>query len=111
MKFFILSMLLTLTVWNAQAQTRNLKADALYLKILKQRKMLPGVNDTAFYRHMEQFDALEDLRSNCKKYLTNAKPHASQKYRQVIQIQQSLRDYPVARVQFDEIMHLKNTIM
>jgi hypothetical protein len=109
MKFFILSMLLIFTVWNTQAQSRAVKANALYLKIVKQRKMLPGVNDTAFYRHMKQFDALEDLRSNCKSYLSiYSKSPADPKYKRVLRVHQSLKEYPVARVQFDEIMHLKS---
>ena len=72
--------------------------------------MLPAVNDTAFYKHMKQFDTLEDLRANCKSYLnTYARSPADPKYKKVLQIQSSLKDYPVARVQFDEIMHLRNT--
>lgn len=83
----------------------------LYLKIMAQHALLPGVDDPAFYNHMEQFDKLEELREHCKHYLSCPAPAkistAAQK--KVYAVQQSLKSYPVAKVQFDEIMHLRNS--
>jgi p-aminobenzoyl-glutamate transporter AbgT len=86
--------------------------ELLYLKILVQKALLPPANDPAFYNHMDQFDKLENLRDNCKKYLIlylSAGNADGPKQKKVQQIQQSLKDYPVAKVQFDEIMHLRNS--
>jgi hypothetical protein len=82
----------------------------LYLKILVQKALLPPAKDSAFYNHIKQFDKLEELRENCKKYLDfyGASNTESIKIKKVKQIQSDLREYPVAKVQFDEIMHLRN---
>jgi hypothetical protein len=74
-----------------------------------QKALLPPAKDSAFYNHIEQFDKLEELRGNCKKYLdlygiSNAE---SYKLIKVKQIQLDLHEYPVAKVQFDELMHLR----
>ncbi|HKG06296.1 MAG TPA: hypothetical protein VKB19_07560 [Pedobacter sp.] len=96
---------------DAERLQKQTTAPVLYLKILVQRALLPAVNDSAFYNHMEQFDKLEVLRENCRLYLSNPVPAkiSFAAYQKISQVRQSLTHYPVAKVQFDEIMHLKNT--
>lgn len=83
----------------------------LYLKIMAQRALLPEADDPAFYNHMEQFDKLEELREHCKLYLSYPVPAkiSLAAHKKIFAIQQSLKPYPVAKVQFDEIMHLRNS--
>jgi len=83
----------------------------LYLKIMAQRALLPGVDDPAFYNHMEQFDKLEELREHCKHYLDYPVPAkiSEAAHHKIFAVQKSLNPYPVAKVQFDEIMHLRNS--
>lgn len=87
-------------------------ASTLYKQILAQRALLPGVKDPAFYTNMKKFEELEILRENCSIYLKNygklvaLRKEASKVY----QVQQSLKGYPVAKVEFDENMHLQNAI-
>lgn len=92
----------------AEKTGKNPGYDFLYLKILIQKSLLPPATEPAFFNHMEQFDKLETLRENCRKFLDqyseNHKTRPLQK--KIRQIQESLKAYPVARVQFDENMHL-----
>lgn len=87
-------------------------ASTLYKQILAQRALLPGVKDPAFYTNMKKFEELEILRENCSIYLKNyGKLVAFRKEaNKVYQVQQSLKGYPVAKVEFDENMHLQNAI-
>lgn len=87
-------------------------ASTLYKQILAQRALLPGVKDPAFYTNMKKFEELEILRENCSIYLKNyGKLVALRKEaNKVYQVQQSLKGYPVAKVEFDENMHLQNAI-
>jgi hypothetical protein len=87
-------------------------ASTLYKQILAQRSLLPGVKDPAFYTNMKKFEELEILRENCSIYLKNyGKLVALRKEaNKVYQVQQSLKGYPVAKVEFDENMHLQNAI-
>ncbi|NRF41493.1 hypothetical protein [Pedobacter foliorum] len=84
----------------------------LYWRILTQRALLPSVKDPAFYTNMKKFEELEILRENCSIYLkTYGKLAAlNEQSNKVYQVQQSLKGYPVAKVEFDEIMHLQNAI-
>lgn len=84
----------------------------LYWRILTQRALLPGVKDPAFYTNMKKFEELEILRENCSVYLKNYGKLAALNVQsnKVYQVQQSLKGYPVAKVEFDEIMHLQNAI-
>lgn len=96
----------------AEKNNKNPAPDLLYLKVLIQKALLPALEDPAFYNHMDQFEKLEVLRDNCKKYLDlnlSVSTARSLKQKKVQQIQQSLSKYPVAKVQFDEIMHLRNS--
>lgn len=91
---------------------KNTGPELLYLKILLQKAILPSPNDDAFYDQIEQFDRLEELRDNCKIYLeyyASAPNAESTKLKEVRQVRQDLREYPVAKVQFDEIMHLRKS--
>jgi hypothetical protein len=90
---------------------KKMGQDHLYLKVLVQKALLAPAKDSAFYNHIEQFDKLEELRENCKKYLDfyGISKAEGPKLKKVQQIQLDLREYPVAKVQFDEIMHLRNT--
>lgn len=95
----------------AEKQSKKTGTELLYLKILLQKAILPPADDDAFYNEIEEFDRLEELRDNCKIYLdfyrsSNAESH---KLKKVQQIQLDLREYPVAKVQFDELMHLRKT--
>lgn len=93
----------------AEKRDKHKGPEFLYLKVLLQKALLPPARDSAFYNHIEQFDKLEELRENCKKYLDfhgSAKAE-NLKIKKVRQIQLDLREYPVAKVQFDEIMHLR----
>jgi len=84
----------------------------LYWRILAQRALLPGVKAPAFYTNMKKFEELEILRENCSIYLKNYGKLAAlnEQSNKVYQVQQSLKGYPVAKVEFDEIMHLQNAI-
>ena len=84
----------------------------LYWRILTQRALLPGVKDPAFYTKMKKFEELEMLRENCITYLKNYGKLAAfnKQSDKVYQVQLSLKGYPVAKVEFDEIMHLQNAI-
>lgn len=93
----------------AEKRSKKTGPELLYLKILLQKAILPPADDDAFFNEIEQFDRLEELRDNCKIYLdfygsSNAE---SLKQKKVQQIQLNLREYPVAKVQFDELMHLR----
>lgn len=96
----------------AQKNAGKITPAILYWRILAQRTLLPGVKDPAFYTNMKKFEALELLRENCITYLKSyGKLTAfSEQSRKVYQVQQSLKGYPVAKVEFDEIMHLQNAI-
>jgi hypothetical protein len=96
----------------AEKGLKNPEPELLYLKILVQKALLPPASDAAFYNQMDQFDKLEVLRDNCKKFLvfySSAANVDGPKQKKVQQIQQGLKAYPVAKVQFDEIMHLRNS--
>src|SRR5687768_14424561 len=84
----------------------------LYWQILAQKALLPEVKDPAFYTNMKKFEELELLRENCSTYLKSyGKLSAfSEQSNKVYLVQQSLKGYPVAKVEFDEIMHLQNAI-
>jgi len=90
----------------------KVNSSILYWRILTQRALLPGVKDPAFYTNMKKFEELEILRENCSIYLKNygklvaLRKEASKVY----QVQQSLKGYPVAKMEFDENMHLQNAI-
>lgn len=93
----------------AEKRSKKTGSELLYLKILLQKAILPPADDDAFYSQIEQFDSLEELRDNCKIYLHFYGPSnpESPKLKKVQQIQLDLREYPVAKVQFDELMHLR----
>ncbi|HMI01501.1 MAG TPA: hypothetical protein VK541_03415 [Pedobacter sp.] len=96
----------------AEKRSKKTEPELLYLKILLQKAILPPENDDAFYNQIEQFDKLEELRDNCKIYLdfyASAPNSENTKLKKVQQVQQDLREYPVAKVQFDEIMHLRKS--
>jgi hypothetical protein len=95
-----------------EKRSKKTGPELLYLKILLQKAILPSADDDAFYNQIEQFDRLEELRDNCKIYLefyASAPNTESTKLKKVRQVQQDLREYPVAKVQFDEIMHLRKS--
>ena len=94
----------------AQKNAGKITPAILYWRILAQRALLPGAKDPAFYTNMKKFEALELLRENCGTYLKNYGKLAllGDQSNKVYQVQQSLKGYPVAKVEFDEIMHLQN---
>ena len=99
-------------LYQAQKNAGKITAAILYWRILAQRALLPGVKDPAFYTNMKKFEALELLRENCSTYLKNYGKLTlfGEQSNKVYQVQQSLKGYPVAKVEFDEIMHLQNAI-
>lgn len=80
----------------------------LHLTIITQRALLPDVNDPRFYNDIKQFDKLEELRDNCRIFLASYQKSGVSRYKlkEVQDVQQSLKPFPVAKVQFDEMMHL-----
>ena len=96
----------------AQKIARKITPAILYWRILAQKALLPGVKDPAFYTNMKKFEELEMLRENCNFYLKSygELPALSEQRNKVYEVQRSLKGYPVAKVEFDEIMHLKNAV-
>jgi len=96
----------------AQKIARKITPAILYWRILAQKALLPGVKDPAFYTNMKKFEELEMLRENCNFYLKSygKLPAFSEQCNEVYEVQRSLKGYPVAKVEFDEIMHLKNAV-
>ncbi|WP_214227493.1 hypothetical protein [Pedobacter sp. B4-66] len=96
----------------AEKVVGKVNSSILYWRILAQRALLPGIKDPAFYTNMKKFEELEILRENCIIFLKNYGKLAAlnEQSNKVYQVQQSLKGYPVAKVEFDEIMHLQNAI-
>lgn len=96
----------------AQKNAGKITPAILYWRILAQKALLPGVKDPAFYTNMKKFEELEMLRENCSIYLKSygKLPAFIEESNKVYQVQRSLKGYPVAKVEFDEIMHLQNAV-
>ncbi|ETZ21635.1 hypothetical protein [Pedobacter sp. V48] len=96
----------------AQKNAGKITSGILYWRILAQKAILPGVKDPVFYTNMKKFEALEMLRENCSFYLKSygKLPAFSEQCNKVYEVQRSLKGYPVAKVEFDEIMHLQNAV-
>jgi len=90
-------------------KTSGISPDLLHLKILNQRALLPATTDPRFYQDMKQFEKLEDLRENCISFQSHYPQAPAKQQAEVRSVQESLKEYPVAKVQFDENRHLQRT--